>query len=228
MARARKPLSEESRTTSPAPGWYPDPSGAPGKRYFDGRQWAEYLADPPGAPRAVITPWPTRRRIPIWVWIAVTVVLVTVALAVGRLASTQREASPPAASSSTPAAPPPTPPGPQAPPHSHLVNITLPAGSTATGGQAVPGLEVWHVPLRIPDTVADLRPQLPINAPYDELPWCAETIEVSGAITRWTWGSAEDLLLIEVGPYYPTVGASADGTQVTISRHRDRTGVGCG
>jgi hypothetical protein len=24
-----------------APGWYPDPSGAPGQRYFDGRQWTE-------------------------------------------------------------------------------------------------------------------------------------------------------------------------------------------
>jgi len=26
------------------PGWYPDPSGAPGKRYFDGRDWTVYRA----------------------------------------------------------------------------------------------------------------------------------------------------------------------------------------
>lgn len=24
----------------PQPGWYPDPSGGPGQRYFDGREWA--------------------------------------------------------------------------------------------------------------------------------------------------------------------------------------------
>jgi Protein of unknown function (DUF2510) len=24
---------------SPPPGWYPDPSGAPGQRYWDGQQW---------------------------------------------------------------------------------------------------------------------------------------------------------------------------------------------
>lgn len=26
---------------SPAPGWYPDPSGAPSQRYFDGQQWTD-------------------------------------------------------------------------------------------------------------------------------------------------------------------------------------------
>ena len=35
----------------PPPGWYPDPSGAPGQRYFDGRTWSENRApavpDPP-------------------------------------------------------------------------------------------------------------------------------------------------------------------------------------
>ena len=27
--------------TAAAPGWYPDPSGAPGQRYFDGADWTE-------------------------------------------------------------------------------------------------------------------------------------------------------------------------------------------
>jgi len=27
--------------TAPQPGWYPDPSGAPGQRYWDGQQWTE-------------------------------------------------------------------------------------------------------------------------------------------------------------------------------------------
>jgi TM2 domain-containing membrane protein YozV len=28
----------------PGPGWYPDPSGAPAQRYFDGTKWTEQLA----------------------------------------------------------------------------------------------------------------------------------------------------------------------------------------
>jgi hypothetical protein len=39
------------------PGWYPDPSGAPGKRYFDGHDWTAYLADPAAAPRSPVAPW---------------------------------------------------------------------------------------------------------------------------------------------------------------------------
>jgi TM2 domain-containing membrane protein YozV len=33
----------------PAPGWYPDPTGGPGQRYWDGAQWQ---ALPPPAPTA--------------------------------------------------------------------------------------------------------------------------------------------------------------------------------
>lgn len=33
------------------PGWYPDPSGAPGRfRYWDGRAWSQQTSDQPGAP----------------------------------------------------------------------------------------------------------------------------------------------------------------------------------
>jgi Protein of unknown function (DUF2510)/Domain of unknown function (DUF4352) len=28
-------------------GWYPDPSGAPGQRYFDGQQWTSHAPPPP-------------------------------------------------------------------------------------------------------------------------------------------------------------------------------------
>ena len=31
--------------TTPA-GWYPDPSGQPGQRYFDGTNWTEHRAQP--------------------------------------------------------------------------------------------------------------------------------------------------------------------------------------
>ena len=33
--------------TSPQPGWYADPSGAPGQRWWDGRQWTEHTQIPP-------------------------------------------------------------------------------------------------------------------------------------------------------------------------------------
>jgi hypothetical protein len=211
------------------PGWYPDPSGAPGKRYFDGRDWTVYLADPPGAPRAPIAPWPSRRRIPIWCWTAIAVVLVLIVAIVGiRLASSgnQQGASSPT-TSSTLAAPPSTQPPSAASPHSKLVHMTLPRGSTSTGGKTVPGLETWHVPLRVPETVSNLRPQLPIDAPYDRLPWCAESIDLRGDTTRWSWGTAQDLLRIVVGPFYPTIGVRGPGSQVTITRQPDLHGVGC-
>lgn len=33
----------------PAPGWYPDPSGTPGQKYWDGHQWNAPPPPPPGS-----------------------------------------------------------------------------------------------------------------------------------------------------------------------------------
>ena len=38
---------------SPSPGWYPDPSGKPMQRYFDGAAWTEHYAPAAAAPAAV-------------------------------------------------------------------------------------------------------------------------------------------------------------------------------
>ena len=211
------------------PGWYPDPSGAPGKRYFDGRDWTVYLADPRGTTHAPVAPWPSRRRIPTWCWIAVVVVLMVIVAVIGnRLASSgNQQVASPSTTSPALAAPSSTQPPSVGPPHSKLVRISLPRGSTPTGANTVRGLEMWHVPLRVPETVANLRPQLPINAPYDRLAWCAESIVLGADITRWSWGTAQDLLRIEVGPFYPTIGVRGSGSQVTITRQPDLHGVGC-
>jgi hypothetical protein len=46
-------VTEDSATGGTPPGWYPNPTGAPGIRYFDGRDWtAFHRADPPAAPSA--------------------------------------------------------------------------------------------------------------------------------------------------------------------------------
>ncbi|AZS12004.1 hypothetical protein SEA_ZETZY_34 [Mycobacterium phage Zetzy] len=37
----------------PAPGWYPDPSGAPGQRYFDGTEWTSHSQPPGHTPQPV-------------------------------------------------------------------------------------------------------------------------------------------------------------------------------
>lgn len=47
------------------PGWYPDPSGAPSTRYWDGHQWTLAQSAPGLAPR----------KRPVWPWILVGVVV---------------------------------------------------------------------------------------------------------------------------------------------------------
>lgn len=50
-------------TPLPPPGWYPDPSGAPGLRYFDGRDWTEHRASGAGMPQP-----PRPRKRTVWPW----------------------------------------------------------------------------------------------------------------------------------------------------------------
>jgi len=35
-------MDETAMTSLPPAGWYPNPSGAPGQRYFDGRDWTAH------------------------------------------------------------------------------------------------------------------------------------------------------------------------------------------
>ena len=37
-------------TPTPPPGWYPDPLGPPGQRYFNGTDWTNYRAAPGAVP----------------------------------------------------------------------------------------------------------------------------------------------------------------------------------
>ena len=44
-------------TTPPSvpPGWYPDPSGQPGQRYYDGKQWTKHFQPTAPAPPMSVT-----------------------------------------------------------------------------------------------------------------------------------------------------------------------------
>jgi hypothetical protein len=62
-------------TTAPTPpaGWCPDPSGAPGQRYYDGKQWTQHLAYPP---------LKVRKPMPTWLLVVRTLHVVVLASAV--------------------------------------------------------------------------------------------------------------------------------------------------
>lgn len=51
-----------------SPGWYPDPSGAPGQRYWDGTNWG-----PVAAPSTGAYPPPKKRKI--WPWVVIGIVI---------------------------------------------------------------------------------------------------------------------------------------------------------
>ncbi|MFL6087872.1 MAG: MmpS family transport accessory protein [Mycobacterium sp.] len=67
------PTREDLMTQSTPPGWYPDPEGGQGQRYFDGNKWTEHqsAAQQPAAPAyqtpqyVVVSP----KKRPVWPWV---------------------------------------------------------------------------------------------------------------------------------------------------------------
>ncbi|MEC4763800.1 hypothetical protein VT930_11865 [Mycobacterium sherrisii] len=117
------------------------------------------------------------------------------------------------------ALPPTTTTATQAPlPNSQVVRLTFPAGSTVDRGPDDNGgvTEVWTVPSELDDEAADVRAQLPINAPYDGLPWCHD--DSSPAVRQWDWGTHRDFLVVAVTAHYPKIGVRGPGSEVTIMR----------
>ncbi len=69
-------------------------------------------------------------------------------------------------------------------------------------------MELWRVPTPYDTTVSHLQRQLPDKQDFDGLMWCTKDVNTKLNITQWSWGDAEDLLVIA---------ANDDGT-VTITR----------
>jgi uncharacterized Tic20 family protein len=55
-------MSTPPGSGSPPPGWYPDPQGGGGQRYWDGARWTEHTAPPATAPAAPPTPFDPQAR----------------------------------------------------------------------------------------------------------------------------------------------------------------------
>jgi hypothetical protein len=111
--------------------------------------------------------------------------------------------------------------------YSQLINVSLPAGSTGTGGTPVHGIEVWHVPLEPADEMANLAPQLPIRKPYYGLRWCADDSGRPEKFSQWSWGGVQETIVVTVDEYYPTIGVRGPGSDVTIQRGPDPNSTGC-
>src|ERR1700693_523258 len=142
----------------PSPGWYPDPSGGSGLRYWDGTAWG------PVAP-----PTPPKKKSDVrQALLIVMSCLAGLAVVGGLYACGAYYAHHPEGSGapnrtvtvSTPAA--------AAGPRSKVAAVTLPAGSVSVGNLP-PHMELWAVPTSYDFTVQTVREQLPIGRDYQGL-----------------------------------------------------------
>ena len=91
--RGARTVSAMTQPTLPAPGWYPDPSGA-GSRYWDGRNWG------PAAPPPAAGGLPKKKQsVPKWV---ILFAVIAVLMVVGEAGSHRNNSSSTSTSSSTP------------------------------------------------------------------------------------------------------------------------------
>jgi Protein of unknown function (DUF2510) len=184
------------------PGWYPDPTGGPGQRYYDGSRWTEHSNTDPVQPRS---------GIPNWVWAAVAVglsLIVAIVVAVVVFTSGPPMPSDSDASSTASSA---------APARSALMpELQLPQGATK---RDYASQEVFDVSQPFAETVDELRPQLPIGRAYDGLAWCAET-DTGDESTTWSWGDESDYLTVWVS-------SSPQNPGSTVQIAREPRAAGC-
>ncbi|MEO3758101.1 DUF2510 domain-containing protein [Mycobacterium sp. B14F4] len=179
------------------PGWYPEPSGEPSLRYYDGSRWTERTSPRPN------------RGTPKWVWAAVAAgVCVVLAVVVGVLVF---NSGPPMPEDRAPASPS------ASPARSTLIpELQLPEGTTKRDYKSQ---EVFDVTRPFADTVDALRSQLPIGRVYDGLAWCAES-DTGEESTTWSWGDESDYLSVWVS-------SSPQNPGSTVQIEREPRPAGC-
>jgi hypothetical protein len=89
------------------------------------------------------------------------------------------------------------------PPHSKLIHLTLPEGSTRnTEGRQPGGHEAWAVPKPYDDTVAQIRSQLPLHRDFEGVPWSGEQSQANPPSSVWEWKKSDntEFIRVEVAP----------------------------
>lgn len=109
--------------------------------------------------------------------------------------------------------------------HAFLIDVTFPAGSTASRDSPSNGIEVWHVPLEPANEAANLSPQLPITKPYYGLQACPDNRDNPNSdFIQWSWANAQEVIVVSIAAYYPTIGVRGTGSEVTIQKVPAQTG----
>lgn len=184
----------------PGAGWYPDPAGGAGRKYWDGVAWHDAVPVHPGAER--------KSGATIKVVVAVAALILGL-MAIGKLTESGDDADV-ASKTSTPAEPA-SAATPRPRPDDVVVDIT------ARGSAIVPGLqfppestgtansegsaEIWQTPISSGALVELIGRQLPIGMPMGGLPWCAESTDPLTQQATWSWGGyPEPMTLVSVVP----------------------------
>ena len=72
--------------------------------------------------------------------------------------------------------------------HSTLIDLELPLGTKISSH--ADGVEIWDTPGSQADTIAALKPKLPIGKELKGFPWCSETTDPKTGTVNWRWGGA--------------------------------------
>ncbi|MET0699700.1 MAG: hypothetical protein ABWY93_08540 [Mycobacterium sp.] len=99
-------------------------------------------------------------------------------VAVAALVGCSSETSSPTAGVATSSAPPEVI-------HSTLIDLALPLGTKISSHAE--GVEIWQPPGTQAETVADLKPKLPIGKELAGLKWCSDTTDAKTGTVEWRW-----------------------------------------
>lgn len=184
----------------PGAGWYPDPAGGPGRKYWDGVAWHDAVPAHPGAER--------KSSATVKVVVAVAALILGL-MAIGKLTESRDDtdvASDPSTSAEAASVA-----APQPRPDDVVVDIT------ARGSAIIPGLqfppdstgaansegsaEIWQTPISSGVLVELIGRQLPVGMPMGALTWCAESTDPLTQQVTWSWGGyPEPMTLVSVVP----------------------------